>query len=225
MHAASGGDRDGDERRRRLAEARLYLILTVTDDAATWRTPLVEALQTGAIDVLQLRDQRRDERRVYFQAGSLQILCHAFGVLFLLNDRPDVAAKLDLDGAHVGQEDMGIDEARLLLGADRLLGLSTHHPGEVEAATRAGVDYAGLGPCFATSSKDLVREPGGADLIASCRAAAGDLPLFPIGGITTANIAQLVAAGATRAAVGAGILESEDPAAAARALREALMGA
>ncbi len=212
----------GEERRAQLAEARVYLILTVCDDEGAWRSPLMEALRSGAVDVLQLRDVRADERRTYFLAGSLQILCHAFGVLFLLNDHPDLAAELDLDGAHVGQEDMPPSEARVLLGPDRLLGLSTHDAGEIEGALRMGVDYAGLGPCFPTDTKTLERTPGGGDLVASCRAAAGDLPVFPIGGITPANIATLVAAGARRAAVGAGILGAEDPAAAARALREAL---
>jgi thiamine-phosphate pyrophosphorylase len=167
---------------------------------------------------------RPDERKTYFQAGSLQMLCHAFGVLFLLNDRPDLAAELDLDGAHVGQDDMPVAEARLLLGADRILGLSTHDAGEVEAARRADVDYVGLGPCFATDTKTLVRAPRGADLVAECRAAAGDLPVFPIGGITPDNVTALVAAGAARAAVGAGILAADDPAAAARTLRERLLG-
>lgn len=215
-------DAIGEERRTRLAAARLYLILTVRDDEARWRTPLMEALRSGAVDVLQLRDVRADEQRMYFQAGSLQILCHAFGVLFILNDRPDLAAELDLDGAHVGQEDLAPGEARVLLGPDRLLGLSTHAAGELEAAARAGVDYAGLGPCFASDTKQLVRTPGGAGLVAECRAAAGDLPVFPIGGITPDNVASLVAAGARRAAVGSGVLAAADPAAAARTLRAAL---
>lgn len=212
----------GEERRERLGAARVYLILTLRDDEGGWRAPLMEALRSGAVDVLQLRDVRPDERKTYFQAGSLQMLCHAFGVLFLLNDRPDLAAELDLDGAHVGQDDMPVAEARLLLGPDRLLGLSTHDAGEVESARRADVDYVGLGPCFATETKALEREPRGADLVAECRAAAGDLPVFPIGGITPDNVAALVAAGASRAAVGAGILAAADPAAAARTLRERL---
>ncbi len=214
----------GQERRARLADARVYLILTVRDDEGAWRAPLMEALQSGAIDVVQLRDVRADDARTYLQAGSLQMLCHAFGVLFILNDRPDLAAELDLDGAHVGQDDMPVAEARLLLGPERLLGLSTHDAGEMEAALRADVDYAGLGPCFATETKELVLTPRGPDLVAECRAAAGDLPVFPIGGITPENVGTLVDAGATRAAVGAGVLEAEDPAAAARTLRRTLLG-
>jgi len=212
----------GDERRARLAAARVYLILTVRDDGPSWHAPLLAALQSGAVDVVQLRDVRGDEDALRADAASLQMRCEAFDVLFVLNDRPDLAAELDLDGAHVGQEDTPVTEARLLLGPERLLGLSTHDVGEVAAARRAPVDYVGLGPCHPTGTKQLSRTPGGAGLVAACAAAAGDLPVFPIGGITPANVAALVAAGARRAAVGTGILAAADPATAARALREAL---
>jgi len=219
-------DLGGEERRRRLAAARIYLVLTTSNDAEGWRPPLLAALQGGGVDILQLRDKRGDEDALVDTAASLQKRCRALNVLFVLNDRPDVAADLDLDGAHVGQEDVSVREARLRLGPDRLLGLSTHDAGEVRAArSRTDVDYVGLGPCFPTDSKMLVRAPGAPALVAACAPVAGDLPVFPIGGITPANIAALAAAGATRAAVGAGILEAADPVAAVRALRAAWTGA
>ena len=177
------------------------------------------------MDLLQLRDVSGDEPRLRARARLLRDLCAAHDVLLLLNDRPDIAAALDLDGAHVGRDDVPPETARAWLGPDRLLGLSTHDPEELAAAHEAPVDHVGLGPCFPTRSKALDYVPGGGALVARCLPAAGGLPVFPIGGITPANVAELAAAGATRAAVGAGILAAADPASAARAVREALRGA
>jgi thiamine-phosphate pyrophosphorylase len=209
-----------DERLRRLRATRVYVILTLgpEGDDAKWRPAAERALATGCVGMLQLRDVGGDEDRLAARARDLAPRCAEHGALFLVNDRPDLAAALDADGAHVGQEDVPAAQARALVGPNRLLGLSTHGPEEMEAARALRVDYAGLGPCFPTVTKALVREPRGPALVASCLAAAGDLPFFPIGGITPANAASLVAAGARRVAVGAGVLAAADPAAAVRAL-------
>lgn len=212
----------GERRRGHLAEARVYLVASVgaRDDGIL--TAVERALAGGAVDLVQLRDTSGDEARLRERALRLRPACARHGALLVLNDRPDLAAALDLDGAHVGQEDLPVVQARALLGPRRLLGLSTHDPEEITAARALPVDYVGLGPCFATGSKRLERAPGGAGLVARCLPAAGELPVFPIGGITPENVAGLAARGATRAAVGAGILADPDPAAATRRLREAL---
>lgn len=210
-------------RHERLASARVYLIVTLDAPAADELIPVERALASGAIDLVQLRDVAGDDARTRERARRLRDLCAAHDALLILNDHPELAAALDLDGAHVGADDVPPETARAWLGPDRLLGLSTHDPAEVAAAHDAPVDHIGLGPCFPTRSKDLAYTPGGGALVARCLPAAGDLPVFPIGGITPANVATLAAAGATRAAVGAGILAAPDPADAARALREALL--
>ena len=216
-----------DERERiaRLRDTRLYLILTIGAEERDWLTPLEAALATQRIGMLQLRDPSGDEARIRRTVDLLKAPCATHGVLLLLNDDPALAAELDLDGAHVGQADLAPAAARAVLGPRRLLGLSTHDTQEIASARTAPVDYLGLGPCFATDSKALDRRPQGADLVARCAGAAGDRPVFPIGGITPANAPPLVAAGALRLAVGAGILGTRDPAAAARRLDDALRGA
>ncbi len=213
----------GEERRRHLAAARLYLILTLGAPREGELDAAEAALTSGAIDLVQLRDVSGDEAAMRARARSLRPLCHQHGALLLLNDHPEAAAALDLDGAHVGAHDAPPATARAWLGPDRLLGFSTHDPDEVAAAQALPVDHLGLGPCFATQSKDLAYPPGGGALVARCLPAAGDLPLFPIGGITPDNVGSLVAAGARRAAVGAGILAATDPAEAARRLRGVLL--
>lgn len=214
--------RSGAARRAHLETACVYLIVTLDAQRRDELAPTEAALASGAVDLVQLRDVSGDEARLRARAAALKVLCADHGVALILNDRPDIAAALDLDGAHVGRDDVPAATARAWLGPDRLLGLSTHDPAELEAARHEPVDHVGLGPCFPTGSKALAYEPGGAGLVARCLPVAGDLPVFPIGGITPDNVGSLAAAGATRAAVGAGILAAADPAAAARALREAL---
>lgn len=201
----------------------MYLIVTLDAVRDGEFVPVEAALGSGAVDLVQLRDVSGDDDRLRVRALRLRTLAAAHDVPLILNDRPDLAAALDLDGAHVGHDDVPPATARAWLGPDRLLGASTHAPDEVAAATAAPVDHIGLGPCFATGSKDLAYTPGGAALVARCLPAAGTLPVFPIGGITPENVGALAAAGATRAAVGAGILAAADPARAARALRAALL--
>jgi len=215
---------DGATRRQRLETACLYLIVTLDAEHDAELAPVTTALTSGAIDLVQLRDVSGDRALRRRRALALKTLCARHDTLLLLNDDPELAAALDLDGAHVGREDAPPATARAWLGPDRLLGTSTHDPQEVAEAHAQPVDHLGLGPCFPSDSKDLAYEPGGPALVQRCLAAAGALPLFPIGGITPANAPRLAAAGATRAAVGAGVLAAADPAAAARALRNALRG-
>jgi len=214
---------DGEERRRRLAAARIYLIVTLGAPHADEFTAVAAALGSGAVDLVQLRDVSGDSALVRTRARALRALCRAHAALLLLNDHPEAAAALDLDGAHVGTGDAPPATARAWLGSERLLGLSTHDADEVSAARRLPVDYVGLGPCFPTASKQLAYEPGGQALVARCLPAAEGLPVFPIGGITPENVAHLIDGGARCAAVGAGILAAPDPAEAARRLRTALL--
>lgn len=206
----------GAERRRRLAQARLYLIAGPETGGPDWLASTLRALASGAVDLLQLRAKGATDGDLVAWARALRPACDAAGALLIVNDLASLAAPCEADGAHVGEHDLPPGLARLLLGPERLLGVSTHGPDEVTAARRAGVDYAGLGPCFATGSKALARAPGGPALVAAARAVAGDLPIFPIGGIGEAHLPALVAAGARRVAIGRAVLEAPDPAEAAR---------
>ncbi len=202
-------------RRERLSRARLYLVAGSASGGPDWWTAVERALTSGAVDVLQLRDKELDDAAFLALARQARALCDACGALLIVNDRVSLAALCDADGAHVGESDLPAGLARLLLGDERLLGLSTHDAAEVEAAHGQGVDYVGLGPCFSSETKTLRRAPGGPALVVAALPCARDLPLFPIGGITPENAASLVAAGARRRAVGAAVLRAADPAAAA----------
>jgi thiamine-phosphate pyrophosphorylase len=201
-------------------DARLYLILT---PSICFLDPLETARRAlyGGAEMLQLRDKHSTDEEYLRLARPLAAICRRHGAPFILNDRVHLVGEADADGAHVGEDDLPPADARAILGPDRILGISTHDRDEVAAALDKGADYMGLGPMFDTTTKDLARSPGGADLVRSV-AGATTLPVFPIGGITAANAPILIDAGATRLAVSAAICEASDPAAAARHLLDLL---
>lgn len=214
----TGPARTGPARRARLARARLQLVAGPETGGAGWAAAAQAALASGAVDILQLRLKAADDATLAAAVRAARPWCDAAGALLVLDDRVALAAACDADGAHVGEHDLPPGLARLLLGPERLLGLSTHGPDELRAARELPVDSVGLGPFFATASKDLERHPGGPALAAAALPAAGPLPVFAIGGITPASLPALVAAGVRRVAVGHAVLGAPDPAAAARAL-------
>ena len=130
-------------------------------------------------------------------------------VQFIVNDRCDLALALEADGVHLGQDDLPLDLARSLMGAKPIIGISTHGPEQVEAATRGGANYLGFGPIFPTATK-IDHEPVvGIDGLKQARART-NLPIFAIGGITIEAIPSLVAAGADGVAVASAILNATD---------------
>ncbi|MCA1682670.1 MAG: thiamine phosphate synthase [Actinobacteria bacterium] len=196
-----------DERRAALGRARLYVICDVAQ---------LERAPYAGIDILQLRDKHARPAELLDAARVARRRCEEHGVLFVVNDDPWLAVAAGADGVHVGQDDMPVEEARAILGPDRLIGRSTHTPGQVDAAV--GVDYIGVGPVHATPTKPG-RPAVGLGLV---RYAAGHarVPFFAIGGIDSGNVGAVRAAGAERIAVVRAIAAAADPAAAADALRE-----
>ena len=234
---------NGAERRARLADARLLLVLT-PDMAADDPLPrLADAWEH--VDIVQVRPKARGDRRAAAPARSTvtearacydlceRLLDELAGVprharpLVMVNDRVDVAAALadrGVDGVHVGADDAPAGVARETLGDDLLLGLSTHSASDVAAAWDEPVDLLGFGPVFATSTKgygdaDAARDAprvGGPES-AWIASETAPVPLFPIGGIDLSNADQLARVG--RAAVGSAIVGAAVPGDAARALR------
>jgi thiamine-phosphate pyrophosphorylase len=201
-----------ETRRARLRAARLYLVCPAGFGAG------LEAALRGGVDVVQLRDKEASDDELLAAATFFGAACSAHDALFVLNDRPDLAEAAGADGVHVGQDDAPVARARELAGDDRLIGLSTHSPAQVDAAETA--DYIGVGPVHATPTKPG-RAAVGLDLVAHAAAHAA-VPFFAIGGITTANLPAVTRAGAPRVAAVRAITEAEDPEAAARILRAGL---
>jgi thiamine-phosphate pyrophosphorylase len=197
-----------------LHAARLYLVCGEQTDAF-----LERALQ-GGVDLVQLRLKDAGDDTIVATARRYAAACHAQGVPLILNDRPDLVAAAGADGVHVGQDDMAVAQARGLVGPDRVVGLSTHSPAQIDAAAaEPEIDYIGVGPVHATPTKPG-RPAVGLDLVRYAAAHAAT-PFFAIGGIDAGNAADVRAAGAMRIAVVRAITDARDPEEAARALRSA----
>jgi thiamine-phosphate pyrophosphorylase len=207
------------DRRERLAAARLYFVCDRTPGGRPLEDVLAPAL-AGGVDVFQLRDKRAADPELVEAAERASALCDAAGALFLLNDRPDLAASVGADGVHVGQDDEPVAHARGAVGTECLVGLSTHSEAQADDAAALDVDYIAVGPVHATPTKEGRPAIG----LAPVRHAAetAQRPWFAIGGIDARNAGEVVEAGASRIVVVRAIAEAEDPEAVARALRAAV---
>jgi thiamine-phosphate pyrophosphorylase len=193
------------------ASARLYLITAARPDLGEF----LEAAVRGGVDIVQLRDKSLPDEELIPVLHEARQMTRALGVPLVVNDRPDLAALIGADYAHVGQDDLPVAEARRF---GVRVGLSTHATDEID---RADADYIGVGPVHATPTKQG-RPAVGLELVryASKHARA---PWFAIGGIDETNVADVVAAGATRIAVVRAIGDAADPERAAAKLRRALV--
>ncbi len=172
----------------------------------------------GGVDVFQLREKDLPDEELTSVADTIRALCERIGALFVVNDRPHVAAHVGADGVHVGQEDMAPAEVREIVGPDVLIGLSTHSPEQIDAVDPAVVDYIGVGPVHETPTKPG-RPAVGLELVRYA-AAHAPVPFFAIGGLDAGNAQDVIEAGAERIVVLRAIADAEDPRRAARELRD-----
>jgi thiamine-phosphate pyrophosphorylase len=207
-----------------LGQLHLCVITDPTLAPGRDHVAIAEAALAGGADMIQLRDKTGSLRDLLPQARVIQSLCRSRGAVFIVNDRVDLALAADADGAHVGQEDLPAASARRLLGPRRLLGVSTHRLAQAEAAQRAGADYIGFGPMFATGTKDTGYAPRSLNALRGIRQVVA-LPILAIGGITLENVAEVIAAGATAPAVISAVVRAADITAAAAAFRQRVMAA
>jgi thiamine-phosphate pyrophosphorylase len=192
------------------ADRRLYLISPVRNDLAE----LIEAAVRGGVDLVQVRDKELSDRVLLEHLLQAREVTRRLAVPLVVNDRPDLAVLCDADFVHVGQGDLPIESVRRFGLA---VGQSTHAPEEIRAAS---ADYIGVGPVYATPTKEG-RPPVGLELVRYAASHARQ-PWFAIGGIDAGNVRDVVAAGAERVAVVRAIGDAPDPERAAAALRAEL---
>lgn len=204
------------ERSARFARVRLYLLVTETLCSGPWLDTAKAAISGGA-DCIQLREKQLEDGELLERARRLSRLCRDHNVLFIINDRPDIARLADADGVHLGQTDMTVTDARRIVGADRLIGLSTHNPQQVDAAIAARPDYIAVGPMFDSATKPQ-SHIAGVELL-TYAANRTSLPIVPIGGITKENLVILQDASAQCVSVCSAVISAESPEAAAADLR------
>jgi thiamine-phosphate pyrophosphorylase len=209
---------EGPLRRERLRTARLYLCSEARPGGKD-PEPLLAAALRGGVDIVQLRERSLPRREVELAAQTFRRLCDNHSALFIVNDDPELARACDADGVHLGQDDLAATEARVLLGSDAIIGLSTHSEEQLAAAAEAPVDYVSVGPVWETPTKQG-RPAVGLELI-SHAAASAPHPFFAIGGIDSSNASAVIDAGARRLCVVRALRDAENPAAAAEELRAA----
>jgi len=191
------------------ATTRLYLITPPALDPHEFAPLLEAALEGGDVAAVQLRLKDVDDEAIRAAAARLQPIVQERGIAFIMNDRPDLAAELDCDGVHVGEEDWPYPRAREAVGPDRIVGVtcgSSRHRALV--ASEAGADYVAFGAFFATQTK----QPKTSALPDILRwwSEMMVVPCVAIGGITVSNARELVEAGADFLAVSAGVWEHPD---------------
>ena len=205
---------DGEQIRKRLADARLYLCTdarTATGDLAEF----ADAALDGGVDIVQLRDKGMEARQELAALEVLAQACARHGALLAVNDRADIALAAGADVLHLGQDDLPVPIARRIVGDEVVIGRSTHDEAQADAAAvEPGVDYFCTGPCWPTPTKPGRPAPG----LGLVRHVRSERPWFAIGGIDLARLDEVMAAGARRVVVVRAITEAEDPRAAAAAL-------
>ena len=202
----------------RTFDPRLYVVL---DPAVAGGRSVVEIARhaiAGGATMLQLRDKCSPDRNVLTTATAIAQLCRTASIPFIVNDRVDIAWASGADGVHLGHDDLPPAVARRLLGDDAVIGMSAGNLDELAAAMPAQPDYLGVGPMYATRTKDDAGAPVGPAMIRTLREAAPVIPLVGIGGITADNAAAVMAAGADGIAVVSAVVAARDVAAATRAL-------
>jgi len=188
---------------------RLYAI--VDPARAGGRLPAVVAreLLSAGVRLIQFRDKHASSRQLYETCAELKELLRGSGCSLIVNDRADVARATDADGVHLGQDDLPVEMARRVFAPDRLIGCSTHSPGQVVEADRSTADYIAFGPIFPTISKENPDPVVGLEGLREARRVTRK-PLVAIGGITQHNAREVLAAGADSVAVIGDLLDAPD---------------
>jgi len=204
----------------RLVLPRLYVIL----DAALLTIPETDCARDLAdvgVRLIQYRGKQASSRELLEKSKRLSEVLAPRRTTFIINDRADVAALAGAGGVHVGQDDLEVEEARAVVGAHLLVGVSTHNRKQFEQAATTSADYIAVGPIFSTSTKLNPDPVVGTELIGEVRPLT-DKPIVAIGGITLERAEEVIQAGADSVAVISDILRAQDPAARARQYLELL---
>jgi len=205
--------------RERLAEQRLYLL--VTEELCPHGSgPVVHAALQAGVRMFQVREKRMKDRELVERCRWLRGVTREADALLIINDRPDIAAIIDADGVHVGQDEFTVVDARKIVGPEKLVGVSTHTIEQARQAVLDGADYIGVGPTFPSDTKEFATFSG----LPFVRAVAAEisLPWFAIGGIDAENVVTVRQAGAQRVAISGAVCGAEHPLDVVQALLERL---
>ena len=197
---------------RNLEETQLCVLIDGCSSTSEL-THLVEQLLSAGVDLIQLREKRLTDRDLMVAGLRLTELTRGTSTRWIMNDRVDLALSSGADGVHLGQDDLHVSDARRILGANRLIGVSTHSMEQARQAVMDGANYIGVGPTFVSNTKQFDAFPG----LEFVRQVSREiqLPAFAIGGIHLGNVQSVVQSGLRRVAVRNGVVGAKNPQAAA----------
>ena len=196
-------------------------LYAITDRTWLNGSPLVEVAEevlAGGATILQLREKDLDAEKFLAEAVVMQALCQKYRIPLIINDNVEIALKCNADGVHLGQEDLEAGKARMLLGADKIIGVSAKTVEDAKRAEAHGADYLGVGAVFGTTTKKDATPVSFETLQEIC--AAVSIPVVAIGGITAENVTKLYGSGASGVAVISALFAQKDPKAATRHMFE-----
>lgn len=198
----------------KLKDFGLYFI---TDSRLTRKTVVddVKSAIKAGVKIIQYREKDASARQMLKEAKEIKNLCKKNKVIFLINDRIDIALAVDADGVHLGQEDMPYKTARNLLGKNKIIGLTAHNVQEAIRAEKMGADYVGLSPIFPTSTKSDAGHACGIQMISKVKKYIR-IPIIAIGGINESNLGEVLDAGAKNVAIISAIVAKENVGGAAK---------
>jgi len=192
---------------KKLNDIDLYF---VTDSCLSRKgiiSDVKSAVEAGC-KIVQYREKNKSTKEMISEATTIKKICDGKAI-FLVNDQVDVALAVDADGVHIGQSDISFEDARRLLGDDKIIGLTVHNLDEAVDAERLGASYVGLAPIFETDTKEDRMVPCGVCMIEKVRQGI-NLPIVAVGGISKANIGDVIQAGADSVVCISAVVGSDD---------------
>lgn len=208
---------------RRLPQTDIYAI--TDDNLSLGRSveTVAAALLAADVKIIQYREKKKKAGEMLRECEMLRAMTKQAGAFFIVNDHVDIAVLVGADGVHVGQEDLPVKRVRDLVGEECVIGLSTHAPEQIAAAARSGADYIGVGPIYATQTKEDVCAPVGLEFL-EYAARNSPLPLVAIGGIKRHNIADVVRRGGACCCLVSELVGARDIGARVAEVRAAMKG-
>lgn len=182
----------------------------ITDSTLTKKSVIEDvksALKAG-VKIIQYREKAKSTRQAFYEASLIRQLCRGKSI-FLINDRIDIALAVDADGVHLGQDDIPCKEARVIMGKQKIIGVTAHNLKEAVQAEQQTADYIGASPIFETKTKLDAGEQAGLQLIRDIKKCVR-IPVVAIGGITLENITSVMQAGADSASAISAVLTKND---------------
>ncbi len=207
-----------------LKQAGIYLILDKKLAGNRTYKEIIEKTAKNGVKIVQLREKNISTRQYLEIAKEIKKVCRENNVIFIVNDRVDIAYSSDADGVHLGQDDLPVEYARKILGRNKIIGISAGDENELEYALKQDIDYISPGPVFGSTTKKDAGKPCGIEFVKKVLSKTKK-PVIPIGGINLNNLDKLTETGINKVAVISAILKAQNIEQYTKKMYEKVLGA